>query len=131
MWLYHVEHAFVMLVGFLVGVALAMCIAPGDIVLVLMAGIVLGFFARGFLDQNLGGEFFLAVYQVGRQEARAKCDRGPQIICGEAVSTGLPSCEPWFEPAPPHRPLPSRLIRPAPLAITNSIAPMTDRFIAR
>ena len=55
MWLYHVEHAFVMLVGFLVGVALAMCIAPGDIVLVLMAGIVLGFFARGFLDQNLGG----------------------------------------------------------------------------
>ena len=58
MWLYHVEHTFVMLVGFLVGVALAMCIAPGDIVLVLMAGIVLGFFARGFLDQNLGGEFF-------------------------------------------------------------------------
>jgi hypothetical protein len=44
--------------SFLVGVALAMCIAPGDIVLVLMAGIVLGFFARGFLDQNLGGEFF-------------------------------------------------------------------------
>jgi hypothetical protein len=58
MWVYHVEHTVVMVLGFLVGAALAMCIAPGDILLVLATGVVLGFFVRGFLDQNLGGELF-------------------------------------------------------------------------
>jgi hypothetical protein len=58
MWLYRVEHATVMALGFLCGAILAMCVAPGDVLLVLVAGIVLSFFAYRFLDQNLGGELF-------------------------------------------------------------------------
>jgi hypothetical protein len=58
MWLYRVEHIVVMFLGFLVGATLAMCVAPGDVLLTLVAGGVLSFFAREFLDQNLGGELF-------------------------------------------------------------------------
>ena len=58
MWLYRVEHLVVTVLGFLVGAALAICVAPGDILLILVTGIILGFFARAFLDQNLGGELF-------------------------------------------------------------------------
>lgn len=58
MWLYRVEHTVVMLLGFLAGAVLAMCVAPGDILLVVVAGIVLSYFAHEFLDQNLGGDLF-------------------------------------------------------------------------
>jgi hypothetical protein len=58
MWFYRVEHIVVMMIGFLAGAGLAMCVAPGDVLLVVAAGIVLGFFAREFLDQSLGGDLF-------------------------------------------------------------------------
>lgn len=65
MWIYHVEHTVVMVLGFLVGAILAMCIAPGDVLLVLVTGAVLGFFARGFLDQNLGGDLLWPFFGSG------------------------------------------------------------------
>ena len=58
MWLYRIEHIVVMMLGFLVGAVLAISVVPGDILLVVVAGIVLGYFAHAFLDQNLGGELF-------------------------------------------------------------------------
>lgn len=67
MWVYHIEHTVVMVLGFLVGATLAMCIAPGDVFLVLVTGAVLGFFARGFLDQNLGGELLWPFAGAGRK----------------------------------------------------------------
>ena len=70
MWVYHVEHAVVMVLGFLVGVTLAMCIAPGDILLVLVTGCFLGFFARGFLDQNLAGDLFWPFAGSGSKKHR-------------------------------------------------------------
>jgi hypothetical protein len=76
MWLYRVEHAVVMFLGFLVGVVLAMCVAPGDVFLTLMAGIVLSFFAREFLDQNLGGELFWPFI---------KSNRGKSVGAGPTV----------------------------------------------
>jgi hypothetical protein len=58
MWFYRVEHVAVLVLGFLLGAVLAMCVAPGDILLAVMAGIVLSYFAHEFLDQSLGGELF-------------------------------------------------------------------------
>ena len=65
MWFRRFEHAVVMGLGFLLGAVLAMCIAPGDILLVVAAGIVLGFFANEFLDQELGGGLFWPFARTG------------------------------------------------------------------
>jgi hypothetical protein len=54
----HIEHTVVMTLGFLLGAAIAMLIAPGDVLLWVVAGVVLGIFARGFLEQSFGGEVF-------------------------------------------------------------------------
>jgi hypothetical protein len=69
-WLHRVEHAVVMILGFLVGAVLAMCVAPGDIVLVVVAGIVLGYFAHAFLDQNMGGELFWPFAKASGKNSR-------------------------------------------------------------
>jgi hypothetical protein len=53
---YQVEHTGVLVVGFLAGAALAMCIAPGDIFLWVVTGIVLGLFSRAFFASNFGGQ---------------------------------------------------------------------------
>jgi hypothetical protein len=58
MWLYRIEHIVVMMLGFLAGAVLAMGVAPGDILLIVVAGIVLSYFVHAFHDQNLGGELF-------------------------------------------------------------------------
>lgn len=71
MWVYHIEHTVVMVLGFLLGAALAMCVAPGDVFLILVTGVVLGFFARGFLDQNLGGELLWPFARPGRKHGRS------------------------------------------------------------
>jgi hypothetical protein len=55
--LHRIEQAVVMLLGFLVGAALAVCIAPGDVLMWVVAGLVLSVFARAFLIGELGGEF--------------------------------------------------------------------------
>ena len=76
MWLYRVEHAVVMALGFLGGAILAMCVAPGDILLALVAGIVLSFFAFEFLDQNLGGELF---WPFARTRGKKPGHPGPTV----------------------------------------------------
>jgi hypothetical protein len=58
MLFHRIEHAVVMVMGFLVGSLLAICIAPGDILLVVVTGVILGFFANEFLDQEFGGDLF-------------------------------------------------------------------------
>ena len=51
------RHALVTFVGFCLGVLLAMCIAPGDRLLWIVVGIVLGIYGLGFFDRVLGGQF--------------------------------------------------------------------------
>ncbi len=58
MFLRRVEHAAVMGLGFLAGVVLAMCIAPGDVFLWVVMGVVLGLFSRAFLAERFAGEIF-------------------------------------------------------------------------
>lgn len=65
MYVYRIEHAVVLVLGFLVGAALAVCVAPGDIMLAVVAGIVLGFFAHEFLDQTLGGKLLWPFAKTG------------------------------------------------------------------
>ena len=52
------ERVVVTAFGFCVGASLAVLIAPGDIVLWVLTGIVLGLFARSFFARNLGGDLF-------------------------------------------------------------------------
>jgi hypothetical protein len=73
MLLHRVEHTVVMLLGFLVGAVLAMCVARGDTLLIVVAGIVLGYFAHLFFDQNLGGELFFPFTKAsGKKSARSE-----------------------------------------------------------
>jgi hypothetical protein len=53
---YRIENSVVTLLGFIVGAGLAMCITPGDIVLWVASGIVLGVFAHAFFIKDLAGE---------------------------------------------------------------------------
>ncbi len=49
-----VERAGVLVMGFLAGAALAICIAPGDISLWVVTGVVLALFSRAFFASNFG-----------------------------------------------------------------------------
>lgn len=51
------RHALVTFVGFCLGVLLAMCVAPGDRLLWVVVGIVLGIYGLSFFDRVLGGQF--------------------------------------------------------------------------
>jgi hypothetical protein len=53
---YRIEQLLVMALGFLVGAILAICTAPGDMLLWAAAGIALSIFARAFFLRDLGGE---------------------------------------------------------------------------
>jgi hypothetical protein len=55
--IHQIEQAVVLVIGFFLGAALAMCIAPGDILLWAAAGITLSIFCRAFLIGDLGGDF--------------------------------------------------------------------------
>ncbi len=55
---YRIEQAFVSTAAFVLGAALAMCIAPGDIVLWLLAGVLLAVFCREHFVRNCAGEIF-------------------------------------------------------------------------
>ncbi len=68
MWVHRIEHAVVMMLGFFLGAMLAICVAPGDILLVVVAGIILGFFANEFLDQELGGDLFWPFARPSRKK---------------------------------------------------------------
>ncbi len=51
-----IERSATMALGFLAGVMLAMCVAPGDVTLWIATGVVLGLFTRAFLASSYGGE---------------------------------------------------------------------------
>jgi hypothetical protein len=53
---YRVEQAFVSAFGVLLGLALAMLVAPGDIGLWVVIAILLGVFCRAFFIRGLYGE---------------------------------------------------------------------------
>ena len=48
------EHIGVLALGFLAGAALSMCIAPGDVCLWVVTGVVLALFSRAFFSSNFG-----------------------------------------------------------------------------
>ena len=50
------EHIGVLVLGFLAGAALSMCIAPGDVCLWVVTGVVLGVSSRAFFVSNFGGQ---------------------------------------------------------------------------
>jgi hypothetical protein len=53
---YRIEEVVVTVLGFFVGTALAMCLTPGNVLLWVVAGIVVGIFCRAFFICDLGGE---------------------------------------------------------------------------
>jgi hypothetical protein len=55
--IHRVERAVVEAVGFLLGAALAVCIAPGDVLLWVLAGLVLAVFCREHFVRNCGDDF--------------------------------------------------------------------------
>jgi hypothetical protein len=55
--IHQIEQVVVLAIGFFLGAALAVCIAPGDIALWAAAGLVLSIFCRAFLIGDLGGDF--------------------------------------------------------------------------
>jgi hypothetical protein len=54
MSIHQIERAAVLMLGFVAGALLAMCIAPGDIFLWVATGIVLGLFCRAFFVNSFG-----------------------------------------------------------------------------
>ena len=54
----HSADVGVMVFGFVCGAFLAMFIAPGDVVLWIITGLVLGLFARSFFARSSGGDIF-------------------------------------------------------------------------
>lgn len=55
---YRIEQSLVLAMGFLLGAALAVCIAPGDVLLWVLAGAVLAIFCREHFVKNCAGEVF-------------------------------------------------------------------------
>ena len=53
---YYAEQIVVMVLGFVVGAALAVSIVPGDVVLWLATGACLGLFCHMFFAKNFGGD---------------------------------------------------------------------------
>ncbi len=52
------ERAVVLTLGFLFGAGVAVCIAPGDVLLWILAGCLLSFFCHEHFVRNCGGELF-------------------------------------------------------------------------
>ena len=59
-----VERTAEMVLGFLAGAALAVCIAPGDVFLWVATGVVLGLFAHAFFVGRFGGDPLWPVTRV-------------------------------------------------------------------
>lgn len=53
---YYAEQVLVTLFGFLLGATLAMCITPGDVLLWIATGAILGIFCHVFFIRDFGGE---------------------------------------------------------------------------
>ena len=52
---YRLREIVVLTLGFFLGAGLAISIAPGDVLLWIMTGVVLGFFTHAFFVESLGG----------------------------------------------------------------------------
>ena len=74
---HQVEQAVVLIVGFILGTALAVCIAPGDVLLWLAAGVVLSIFSRAFFIGDLGGEFVWPFETSRKSGEKQPDDLGP------------------------------------------------------
>ena len=72
-----IEQAAVLAIGFFLGAALAVCIAPGDIALWAAAGLVLSIFCRAFFIGDLGGDFLWPFAQVRKAHPKPNDKLGP------------------------------------------------------
>jgi hypothetical protein len=70
---HYAEHAVVAAMGFVLGVVIAMSVIPGDTLLVLVTGVVFGFFSGALFNQGFGGDWFWPFGRpVGRRDQGAK-----------------------------------------------------------
>ena len=74
---YRIERATVLALGFLVGAALAICIAPGDVLLWIVAGAFLSFFCHEQFVKSWGGE--LLWWHPHRRRHPPKTPLGPNV----------------------------------------------------
>ncbi len=74
---YRIERATVLALGFLAGAGLAVCIAPGDVVLWIVAGAFLSLFCHEQCVRNYGGE--LLWWHPHRRHHPPKTPLGPNV----------------------------------------------------
>ena len=74
---HYAKHLLVMVPGFLFGAALAMAIAPGDVVLWLAAGVVLGLYSHAFLSDGYAGGWPWSIASGSRALTGARKRKGP------------------------------------------------------
>jgi hypothetical protein len=70
---HRIERAVFTALGFLAGSALAICIAPGDILMWVVAGVVLSIFSHAFFTRGLGGELLWP--SIGPRHSPKKTDK--------------------------------------------------------
>jgi hypothetical protein len=73
---YRIERAVVLTLGFLVGAGLAVCIAPGDVLLWVAAGVFLSLFCHEQFSRSYGGE--LLWWHPSRRHHAPKQPLGPR-----------------------------------------------------
>jgi hypothetical protein len=55
---YHIGHAIVAALGFMIGTVLATSISPGNTLMLIGMGVVFGYSASVLFDQNFGSEWW-------------------------------------------------------------------------
>jgi hypothetical protein len=74
---YRIERATVLALGFLVGASLAICIAPGDVLLWIVAGAFLSLFCHEQFVRSCSGELFW--WHPHHRQHHPKTPLGPNI----------------------------------------------------
>jgi hypothetical protein len=70
---YYIRHVTAAALGFLMGALFATIIAPGDAMVLIVAGTVFALYACALFDQNFGGEGFWPFGRpAGRETLRVK-----------------------------------------------------------
>jgi hypothetical protein len=75
---HRIEQAAVTVAGFFLGAALAMGIAPGDVFMWVVVGIVLGLFCRAFFIRDLGGELFWPMHHTHQPRRKSQDQPAPR-----------------------------------------------------
>lgn len=70
---YYVEHGLVTLLGFLLGAAISHVIAPGNLLLMILAGIVFAAFVQAFVAVAYGTEWFYPVHRPSHKKNGSSC----------------------------------------------------------